>query len=100
MSTDPKTISKMIGQRVREIRTERKLSIKELAERTKMHRPIISRVELGTYMPRLDTLLRFAHALGCNLSDITCVVNDPNELFGPFEEPKKSDSSGDSGDPE
>ena len=84
MSTDPKTISKLIGQRVREIRVERKLGIKDLAKRTRMHRPIISRVELGTYMPRLDTLLRFAHALDCKLSDIIGVVDDPVDLWGAF----------------
>lgn len=91
MGTDPQTISKLIGIRVREVRVSKAMSIKDLAKRTGMHRPIISRVELGTYMPRFDTLLRFAHALGCPLSDLTSVIDDPVELFGPFVEPGGAD---------
>jgi transcriptional regulator with XRE-family HTH domain len=40
-----------------------------------MHRPLISRVELGTYMPRLDTLHRIAEALGVKVSEIVTAID-------------------------
>ena len=44
-----------------------------------MHRPLISRVELGTYMPRLDTVLRIARALDVRVSDILYVVDSEED---------------------
>ena len=73
---DPKVMSRAVGARIRQLRTERNLSIKTISERTKMHRPLVSRVELGTYMPRLDTIYRIAQAMDVRVADIVCVIDD------------------------
>jgi len=76
---DPDTISRVVGARIRQLRTERGLAIKLIAERTGMHRPLVSRVELGTYMPRLDTILRIAKALDVRVADIVSVIDADHE---------------------
>ena len=72
---DPKAISVKVGKQLRGLRIARGLSIREVAKATGMHPPIISRVELGTYMPRLDTILRIAVALQVTLSEVTSVLD-------------------------
>lgn len=76
---DPEQISRAVGARIRQLRLGKNIAIKEVAERTGMHRPLVSRVELGTYMPRLDTILRIAQALDVRVADIVYVIDaDPN----------------------
>jgi ribosome-binding protein aMBF1 (putative translation factor) len=48
-------------------RTERGLSQRELAELTGTTQSAIARLERGGRPPRIDTLLRIAHALDCDL---------------------------------
>lgn len=53
-----------IGQRVRAERTRQGRTIAELAERTGLQRPNLSRLEHGRHEPSLETLQRVADALG------------------------------------
>lgn len=66
------------------LRAGRGMTIRQVSEATKMHRPLISRVELGTYMPRLDTLYRIAQALQVKMTEIVVAIDEvpsepPNE---------------------
>jgi ribosome-binding protein aMBF1 (putative translation factor) len=49
-------------------RVERGLSQRELAERTGTTQSAIARLERGGRPPRIDTLLRIAEALDCDLA--------------------------------
>ena len=55
---------KRIGERIRELRTKQKMTQSQLAERTGMKRPHITRIEAGSYSVGLDTLQTIAKALG------------------------------------
>lgn len=56
-----------IAQRVAEQRRARRLSQAELAELTGTTQSAIARLESGGRPPRIDTLLRIAEALDCEL---------------------------------
>ena len=56
-----------IAEKVAEIRVEKNLSQRELAELCGTTQSAIARLERGGRPPRIDTLLRIADALECEL---------------------------------
>ncbi len=57
--------------KIKEYREERNMTQVELAEKAKVSRSIISGLENGSVtVTRTDTLVKIAHALGKNVSDI------------------------------
>ena len=62
---------KRIGERIRQLRTERGISQVELAERAGLIQPHIVRIEQGRYSVGLDTLQAIAKALGCTVDIVT-----------------------------
>lgn len=52
-----------IGDRLRQIRAEKKISQAEVARKTGLLRCYVSRVENGHTVPGVETLEKFAHAL-------------------------------------
>lgn len=54
-----------MGERIRQLRTERGISQVELAEKAGLRQPHIVRIEQGRYSVGLDTLQAIAKALGC-----------------------------------
>ncbi len=59
-----------IGARVRQEREGRGWSLAELARRTGIQPPNLSRLENGKHVPSLDTLQRVADALGVRVADL------------------------------
>jgi len=59
-----------IGARIRQERGARGWSLGELAQRTGMHPPNLSRVESGKHVPSLETLERLARALNVRVADL------------------------------
>jgi transcriptional regulator with XRE-family HTH domain len=57
----------IIGDRLRELREQKKLSQGDIEHRTGLIRAYISRVENGHTVPALETLEKFARALGVPL---------------------------------
>ena len=68
-------VARRIGRRVRELREAKDLTTYELAQRSGIHRPNISRIESGRHMPNLDTLVRLAQALGTSVADLVAEVS-------------------------
>ena len=56
-----------IANRIQELRKTKNMSQDELAVRSGLHRPHISRIEKGAYSITLETLSAVANALGCTV---------------------------------
>ena len=60
-----------LGDRINEIRKEKKISIDELCERSGVPKGTLSKITAGiTANPTLDTVRVIAQALGCTLDDL------------------------------
>src|SRR5579863_820778 len=57
----------IVGDRLRDLREQKKLSQGDIEQRTGLIRAYISRVENGHTVPALETLEKFARALGVPL---------------------------------
>jgi XRE family transcriptional regulator, regulator of sulfur utilization len=65
----------LLGQRVRELRTKRRLTQQVLAESAGIPQTHVSAIELGLMQPNLGTLLRLALALECKVSALVSVFD-------------------------
>ena len=63
-------VARQIGQRIKALRTDRKLSQEKLAQRASISHMTIYRSEAGRMVPEWDTLDRIAVALDVPLSDL------------------------------
>ncbi len=75
-------LSKLIGQRIRNYRTQQKLSQEKLAELSGCHPTYIGQVERGEKNATLESIEKIASALNIPLS----------QLFEKLDEREKSDS--------
>ncbi len=62
--------ARRIGRRLRDLRAKQGLTANELATRSGIHRPNISRLESGRHAPNLETLERLAEALGMPVAEL------------------------------
>src|SRR5271168_299287 len=67
----------VIGDRLREMRQEKKLSQGDIEKRTGLLRCYISRVENGHTVPAIETLEKLARALECPLYQLFYEGEDP-----------------------
>lgn len=58
------------GQRIRQLRLEKKLSQEQLAEKTGFHRTYIGMIERGERNPSLKNIKRFANAFDVSLQNL------------------------------
>ena len=70
----------IIGDRLREMREEKKLSQGDIEKRTGLLRCYISRVENGHTVPAIETLGKLARALECPLYQLFYEGEDPPQL--------------------
>jgi transcriptional regulator with XRE-family HTH domain len=61
---------KPLGERIRELREKKDISVRELAKQLKISAPFLSDVELGRRHPSDDVLKTIAVALGTTLEDL------------------------------
>lgn len=61
---------KTLGQRIRELREEQDLSLRELAKKVKKSAPFLSDIELGRRYPSDDVLSKIANILGTTMEDL------------------------------
>ncbi len=70
----------IIGDRLREMREEKKLSQGDIEKRTGLLRCYISRVENGHTVPAIETLEKLARALECPLYQLFYDGDEPPQL--------------------
>src|ERR1700693_3523161 len=70
----------IIGDRLREMREEKKLSQGDIEKRTGLLRCYISRVENGHTVPAIETLEKLARALECPLYQLFYEGEEPPQL--------------------
>ena len=63
-------IMKTFGERIRELREEKDLSVRELAKRLKVSAPFLSDVELGRRHPSEEVLARMAKNLDTMVEEL------------------------------
>jgi transcriptional regulator with XRE-family HTH domain len=68
-----------VGQRLRMIRRERKLSVNELAARAGVSASLVSQIERGRANPSIKTLVRLRSALGVPLSALVDEEESPSD---------------------
>ena len=68
---------KTLGQRIRELREERDVSLRELAKRLGVSAPFLSDVELGRRNPTDKILLSIAKELGVSVIDLKAYDTRP-----------------------
>jgi transcriptional regulator with XRE-family HTH domain len=70
----------LIGDRLRELREAKKLSQGDIEQRTGLFRSYVSRVENGHTVPAVETLEKFARALGVPMYQLFYDGEEPPEL--------------------
>ncbi len=70
----------VIGDRLRSIREEKKLSQGDIEKRTGLLRCYVSRVENGHTVPAVETIEKFARALGVPMYQLFYEGNEPPKL--------------------
>jgi transcriptional regulator with XRE-family HTH domain len=81
----------IIGDRLREMREEKKLSQCDIEKRTGLLRCYISRVENGHPVPAIETLEKLARALECPLYQLFYEGEEPPKLPNLFERKSSDD---------
>jgi transcriptional regulator with XRE-family HTH domain len=74
-ATKPGSDGLLFGRHLRELRTARGLTQGQLAALIDSNYPFISDMERGLTLPGLAMLLRLAHALECNVSELVSVLD-------------------------
>ena len=62
----------LIGQRIKEVRSDKKLTQEYLAEKVQLYPTSISRLENGHMMVKLETIYAIAQVLDVGLQDLLC----------------------------
>lgn len=68
----------MFGERLRELREKRELSLRSLADLAGMSYTYISDMERGLRVPSLTTIIRLAVALDCQVMDLVGMFDKKN----------------------
>ena len=71
----PQPEGEVFGERLRQLREERGLTQRSLADLLGVKHPYISEMERGIKVPSLTTILRLAVALKCEVTDLVDVFN-------------------------
>lgn len=92
-------MKRQIGERLRHYRKQAGLSQEEAGIRASLHRTEIGLLERGERLPRVDTLIKLAGALGVSAGELLEGITwQPGQLHrGGFDLPEKASSQDRSG---
>lgn len=68
------------GQRIKMMRTQKRITQKELAEKLLTSQQNLAQYENDKRNPKFETVLKIASALGCNVSDLYPITDVTTEL--------------------
>lgn len=80
----------LIGSRIKEIRNEKKMTLRELAKNSGLSPGLISKIENFRTMPSIAVLIDIADSLEVDVADLVRNINGEDEL--PFILVRKADS--------
>lgn len=83
----PEAAIKHVGTRLRAIRTEQRVTLTELAKRTRVDAATISRIETGLMVGTLESHLKLATALGAKLTDLYAGLDQARQGQAAVQEP-------------
>lgn len=66
---------KIIAQRIKKIRTEKELTLEDVAKRTGLTKGLLSKIENNKVSPPISTLVKIAKALSISLGDLFSSVD-------------------------
>ena len=69
-----------LGDHLRSIRKERKLTLKDLSQLADLSVPYLSDIERGVVNPSVETVQKIARAYNITIKDLFSGVEDPGEL--------------------
>jgi transcriptional regulator with XRE-family HTH domain len=81
LGTSPRP-AEIFGERIRNWRNARGVSLRELAERSGVSAPMLSQVERGETSPTLAVLFRIAGGLGVEVGQLVGAFSTPSSLGG------------------
>jgi len=87
----------MIGDRLRALREEKKLSQDDIQNRTGLFRSYVSRVENGHAIPAIETIEKFARALEVPMYQLFYDGEKPPQLSNPLQQKSPEDAWGSTG---
>jgi transcriptional regulator with XRE-family HTH domain len=76
MSVEAIALAARVGARLRELREDAELTQREIADRMRSHRPIISRLERGDHLQTVGEVARYAAALELDLATVLVCLDD------------------------
>lgn len=91
-----RSVAEKIGRQIRRPRREQELSQETIAYRAEIHRTQISLIESGQRLPRIDTLIKIAGAIGVSPCELLGgLVWEPGDRRpGRFVEPGRDPTHG------
>lgn len=72
-------VDRMVGKRIRELRRDRQISLKELAEKTSFSIGFLSQMERGLSSPSLRSMTRIVDVLGVSLGALFAQIEGGDE---------------------
>ncbi|MBS1677920.1 MAG: helix-turn-helix transcriptional regulator [Actinobacteria bacterium] len=70
MEETTRLVAELVGRRIRRPRRDQELSQETIAWRAEIHRTQITLIEHGERLPRIDTLVKLAGAIGMSPCDL------------------------------
>ena len=83
-----------IGEKIKQLRLQHRLTQEELANRCELSKGFISQLERDLTSPSIATLMDILECLGTNLKDFFSESAEEKLVFGPQDYPVKEDDSG------
>lgn len=73
-------VKKLVGDRIRQLRKQRKLSQEELGYKSDLHYTHIGAIERGEKNWSIDTLVKVAGGLNVTINDLLAVPSKPEDI--------------------
>lgn len=74
-------LSQAIGEDMRAARKKAGLSQRQVAARSGIRRSIVSRLESGRHMPSIESVVRYAQAVGCSPLELLQALSETEPVL-------------------